>query len=65
MSKKILISINERSDIVVETEDYKGPMCVKDIKQLFEEFLEVDNFDHKAEYYESEEETYSEVISKL
>ena len=65
MSKKILISISEDSDIVVETENYNGPMCVNDIKQLFEEFLEVDNFDHKAEYYESEEETYSGVISKL
>ncbi|MGE4572123.1 MAG: hypothetical protein AB7E09_05195 [Candidatus Izemoplasmatales bacterium] len=65
MSKKILISINEDSDIVVETENYKGQMCVNDIKQLFNEFLEVDNFDYKAEYYESEEETYSGVISKL
>ena len=65
MSKKILISISEDSDIVVETENYNGPMCVNDIKQLFEEFLEVDNFEHKAEYYESEEETYSGAISKL
>lgn len=65
MSKKILISISQNSDVIVETEDYKGPMCVKDIKQLFDEFLEVDGFDHKAEYYESEEEIYSGVISKL
>jgi len=65
MSKKILISISENSDLEVETEDYKGPMCVKDIKQLFEGFLEVDNFEHKAEYYELEEEISAGVISKL
>jgi len=65
VSKKILISISQDNDVIVETEDYKGPMCVKDIKQLFNEFLEVDDFEHKAEYYESEEETYSGVISKL
>jgi protein-disulfide isomerase len=65
MSKKILISISQNSDVIVETEDYKGPMCVKDIKQLFNEFLEVDYFDYKAEYYESEEEIYSGVITKL
>jgi hypothetical protein len=65
MSKKILISISQDNDVNVETEGYKGPMCVKDIKQLFNEFLEIDDFDHKAEYYESEEEIYSGVISKL
>jgi len=65
MSKKILISINQDSDIVVETEDYKGPTCVNDIKKLFEEFLEIDNFDNKAEYYESEEDIYSGVMTKL
>lgn len=65
MSKKILILISQNSDVIVETEDYKGPMCVKDIKQLFNEFLEVDYFDYKAEYYESEEEIYSGVITKL
>lgn len=65
MSKKILISINENSDLVVETEEYKGTMCVKDIKQLFEGFLETDNFEYKAEYYESEKEVFKGVILKL
>jgi len=65
MSKKILLSITEDSDIIVETENYKGPICVKEVKKLFEEFLEVDDFELKSDYYESEEETYSGVISKL
>lgn len=40
-------------------------MCVKDIKHGFKEFLEVDDFKHKDKYYETEEENYTGVISKL
>jgi hypothetical protein len=54
MSKKIIICISPNSDIKVETEDYKGEVCVKVIKQLFASFLEIDNFDLKSDYYEDE-----------
>lgn len=65
MSKKIIITIDDENDITIDTEDYKGPSCVKDIKKLLEDFLEVDDFEHKAEYYESEEEISTGVYSKI
>ena len=57
--------VYQENDIEVETENYKGPACVQEVKKLFEEFLEVDDFNHKAEYYETEEENYRGVITKL
>lgn len=65
MNKKILITINTENDINVETENYKGPSCVDDVKKLFEEFLEVDSFEHKSDYYETEETLENEVRVKI
>lgn len=49
---------NDKS-IEVETEGYKGESCVTAIKNLFQEFVEVDEFNYKSDFYEKEEEVVS------
>jgi hypothetical protein len=53
--KKILVNIDLDLNIDVDTDGYKGKACVNDIKNLFDSFCEIDNFDIKSDYYESEE----------
>lgn len=55
MPKKINVSLGTDGKVFVETDGYKGPSCVKAITELFDEFMEVDGFEHKSDYYEEEE----------
>lgn len=64
MSKKIIINIDNDNKINIETENYKGPSCIENIKKIFEEFLDIDNFENKADFYETENELDSEVNIK-
>lgn len=61
MFKKIIVNINKNGSINIETDNFKGESCVSAIKELFEEFLELDNFDLKSSYYENEESLTNEV----
>ncbi len=55
MPKKINVSLDNGGKVFVETDGYRGPSCVKAITELFDEFAEVDGFEHKSDYYEEEE----------
>ena len=55
MSKKINVIIHDDGKLDVETDGFKGESCVTKIKELFDEFLEIDNFDLKSDYYEFDE----------
>ena len=61
MPKKINVKINNGGKVLVETDNYKGESCVTAIKELFSEFLEIDDFDYKSEYYEEEVIIFNEV----
>ena len=61
MPKKINVKINNGGKVIVETDNYKGESCVTAIKELFSEFLEIDDFDYKSEYYEEEVIIFNEV----
>ena len=54
MPKTIIVDINNDGKLKVETEEYKGDSCVSAIKELFSEFLDIENFEYKADYYEEE-----------
>ena len=55
MPKIINVSVNKEGKVFVETDGYKGPSCVKAVTELFDEFAELDGFEHKSDYYEEEE----------
>lgn len=55
MPKIIYVSLSSDGKVFVETDGYKGPTCVKAITELFDEFAELDEFEHKSDYYEEEE----------
>ena len=65
MDKKINVLINKEGKVLVETDNYKGESCVKTIKELFSEFLEVEDFDYKSDYYEEEETINNEVNTSI
>ena len=65
MEKKINIEINKEGKVFVETENYKGESCIKSIKELFSEFLEIDGFELKSDYYEEDENLNNEVDIRL
>lgn len=65
MDKTINVQINNDGKVLVETENYKGETCVKSIKELFSEFLDIDDFELKSDYYEEDENLYNEVDIKL
>ena len=65
LNKKINIIVTEDGKVNVETDNYKGQSCVTAIKELFSEFLEVETFDYKSDYYEEEKTINSEVNIKL
>lgn len=65
MEKKINVLVNKDGKISVETDNYKGQSCVTAIKELFSEFLEIENFDYKSDYYEDEEGITSEVNTSI
>lgn len=54
--KKINVTISKDAQIYLETENFKGESCVEAIKELFEQFLEIDDFEHTSEFYEKDEE---------
>lgn len=61
MPKKINVSLFSDGKVFVETNGYKGPSCVEAITELFDEFVEVEGFERKSDYYEEEEAVESEV----
>lgn len=65
MDKKINVQVNKDGKVFVETENYKGESCIKAIKELFTEFLEIEEFDYKSDYYEEEEFITNEVNTRL
>ena len=62
--KKINVTISKDSKIYLETENYKGETCVDAIKELFDQFFELDNLEHTSEFYEKDEELKIEVNLK-
>jgi len=56
MSKKIIVSINKDSNIVMETEGFKGESCVTQIKKILSSFVDLENFELKSDYYDNDEE---------
>ena len=62
--KKINLTISKDAQIYLETDNFKGESCVEAIKELFEQFLDIDNFEHTSEYYEKDEELKIEVNLK-
>ena len=65
MEKKINVLVNNDGKINVETDNYKGQSCITAIKELFSEFLEIDDFEYKSDYYEDEEGISSEVNTSI
>lgn len=65
MDKKITVLIKKDDSLFVETENYKGEACVSAIKELFQQFLNVDNFEHTSDFYDDEVGINSEVKNKL
>ncbi len=65
MEKKINVLVNKDGKINVETDNYKGQSCVTAIKELFSEFLEIEDFEYKSDYYEDEEGITSEVNTSI
>ena len=59
MDKKVKVLIKEDNSMFVETDNFKGEACVSAIKQLFEQFLEIDNFELTSDYYDSEANIYN------
>ena len=65
MPKTIIVDINDDGKIKVETEEFKGESCVKSIKELFQEFLEIDNFEYKSDYYEEDIDLINKVNTSI
>lgn len=65
MDKIINVTIHPEGKIDVETDGYKGESCVAKVKELFDEFLEIEDFNLKSDYYEFEEEINNGVDIKL
>ena len=65
MDKKVNVLIKNDKTIFVETENYKGEACVSAVKDLFKTFLEIDNFELTADYYDGEVGINSGVEIKL
>lgn len=61
MGKKINVQIKNNGKVFIETEEYKGESCVVAIKELFAEFLEIQDFDYKSDFYKNEESILNEV----
>ena len=53
--KKINVTIDKKSKITLETEGFKGEVCVAEIKKILSAFTDDSDFENKADYYESEE----------
>lgn len=56
MNKKIMVLIKNDSNIILETDGFKGESCVTEIKKLMSSFIDVDNFELKSDYYDNDEE---------
>lgn len=65
MDKKINILIKNDKSLFVETENFKGEVCVSAVKELFAQFLEVKDFEYTSDYYDGEVEINSEANIKL
>jgi hypothetical protein len=55
MPKKIVVDILKDGKVKIETENFKGESCIKSIKELFSEFIEIEDFELKSDYYENDE----------
>jgi hypothetical protein len=56
MNKKINVRINKDSKITLETEGFKGEVCVSEIKKILSGFVEISDFELKSDYYDNDEE---------
>jgi hypothetical protein len=56
MNKKINVRINNDSKITLETEGFKGEVCVSEIKKILSGFVEISDFELKSDYYDNDEE---------
>lgn len=65
MDKKINVLIKDDKTIFVETDNFKGESCVTALKELFQSFLEIDNFEYTSDYYDGEVEINNDVEIKL
>lgn len=54
MDKKINVLIKTDRTIYVETKGFKGEACVSAVKELFNNFLEIDNLELTSDYYDGE-----------
>lgn len=61
--KKINVIIDKKSKITLETEGFKGEVCVEEIKKILSSFTDDTDFENKPEYYEVEEN--NELIRKI
>ena len=64
MDKKINILIKNDKKIYVETKGFKGGSCVSVVKELFKNFLEIDNIDLTSDYYDNDAGLTNEVEVK-
>lgn len=62
--KTIKVTISKDANIYVETHNYKGEACIEAIKDLMDQFFELDRVEHKPEYYEKDEHIYMGVSMK-
>ena len=65
MDKKINVLIKNDNSIFVETKDFKGESCVTAVKELFKNFLEIDNLELTSEYYDGDEKINTNIGVKL
>lgn len=62
--KSIKVTISKDALIFLETDNFKGESCIEAIKELMEQFLDIENFEHTSDYYEKDEELKIEVSIK-
>lgn len=65
MKKIINITIGNDAKIFLETDGYKGPSCVNEIKSILSSFVEIENLELKSDYYDNDEELYIQKELKL
>ncbi len=63
MNKKIQVTITNDAKIVLETEGFKGEVCVNEIKKILSGFTQNESIEHTSDYYDKDEglDLYAEV----
>lgn len=65
MKQKIInVTINKNAELYLETENYKGESCLAAIKDMMDEFFDLNDVDYKPEYYEKDQYVTTEVKLK-